>query len=214
MPVKYIYILRSWVELRLRTLDSYARQMEEFIEDARDRVYSELNERAIALSEAAREEFWEDQHDVGWELRELFPSILRRSFFVYCYSFLDSSLLRVRQGYEVKTGGSLMTRISNIAESRQYLESLGVRFPSSDWPRLHGDYRQVRNTITHEGGLAPHDPHEKMEIENRLIRLGHAKIEQHEIVLEAEFISEFVEVLNHFFEELWCALEACARTNT
>ena len=82
MPVKYIYIFRSLVELRLRTLDSYARQMEDFIEDARDRIYSQLSEQALGLSDAAREEFWEDQHDVAWELRELFPSILRRSVFV------------------------------------------------------------------------------------------------------------------------------------
>jgi|SRR5882724_2867468 len=49
MPVKYTYIFRSWVELRLRALDSYASQMEEFIEDARESQFNLFYEIGVRL---------------------------------------------------------------------------------------------------------------------------------------------------------------------
>jgi len=211
MPVPCSNIFGPWIRVKLDKLDRYAEQMEDYIATAEREYNADIDRRAKLIAEEFRDEFYEDAADGFWELKDVFPNILRRSFFLYAYSFLETELGRVRDYHEKKALGVLPKKGSYISKSRYYLNSIGISFALTDWPKIDGDYRALRNMFAHAAGQL-HDPAVRSDIQLLLARLGNAKIEQYEIVIEQEFITRFLALIRRFFAELCSALDAYYKT--
>jgi hypothetical protein len=207
MPISYPNLFKTWIRIRTEHLVRYAEQMQSFVDDARDDYTKSISRRADELGPAFRDEFLEDASDGYHDLNELFPNILRRSFFVYCYSFVESELAnavdfcrrKIRRGRVGNCG-------SYLAKHRDYLHSVGIQFSSVDWPVFDGDYRALRNILTHGGGYLK-SKSTIAKAQAILSRLKNGRVENYEIILEQEFVDELLTVIKRILADVCTALQ-------
>ena len=144
---------------------------------------------------------------------EGFANILRKSFFISAYGWLESRLTeecrrrdsRWRTRIEEKRGSTMYKAMSYLIEFQGVSYSLGE---STEWCRINGDYKRLRDCIVHcEGRLAEHCK-DKTKLEDYIDQETTLTTSYDEIVLSADFCSEVLNTITRFYISV---LLACGR---
>jgi len=160
--------------------------------------------------------FFEKEH----KLEDIFPNMLRRSFFVAIYSLIEAQLNAICHDQERTKGLQLSVEDStnsdkSIGRARKYLvKEAKICFPDSpEWNKLR-DYQKLRNCIVHnEGRLeSGHKKHDRARryLKEQFIPQHHPRLEwkqsDDEIVFRKGFCEEVLQVSHRFFTDLFAAL--------
>ena len=209
----------------LNLLEEYLKVMEGFLEDNAEKERGRLAERANELSERARERMaagekigfekvdtsFRDKLGVQeWELTDQLASILRRSYFIGLYSFLEEHLdqeCRNRRGEDVLLAledidGTGVTRANTYWE-----KALGLPFPrNSYWGDIHKGYRLLRNCFVHNGGkLNDRFNRGKITLKRFVDNENLLTLQGEKIILERGFCEKAINTVRRFFETLFAA---------
>jgi hypothetical protein len=217
-PILYEYVN---IEIPLSNLESYAKDIEEFLDDKfiesvrkheeneddefhEDEDYDE--DDSFIRSIRSYSFFQEDSYRYAIE----FPNIMRTSLFYSCFAFLENYLLFVCKN--VKSKKNLGLDISDIKhngieKAQVYLKKVvGLNFPdqSVEWNHIR-KCNKIRNILIHNGGLIDSN-NEKLlkDIES----IKGVKIERTiptmngKIMLKESFCFDFIKSMRIFLREI------------
>ena len=144
---------------------------------------------------------------------EGFANILRKSFFVSLYGWIESKLVeecycRDDKWETVTNGGSKLKRAMQYLTRVQRIEfSLGE---SKEWSRINGDYRRLRDCIAHNEGKLNDRYSKQTELERYVDQEPALALSPYgdEIVLGPDFCAEAFSTIARFFRSV---LVACGR---
>ena len=149
---------------------------------------------------------------------EGFANILRKSFFISIYGWLESRLTEecCRRDSKWKTrikeeriSGSTMKKAMSYLTQFQ-----GVNYPlgeNIEWCRINGDYRRLRDCIVHCEGKPDERCRDKTELEDYIARETTLTSPYgDEIVLSADFCAEALDTITRFYISV---LLACGRVS-
>ena len=196
----------------LDLLQRYLETMEAFLEGAGFQEVKEnlgVRRQMVPNVLPQKERDWYEFVSLGYLV-----DVLRRSFFVSLYSFLELRLTdechyqQEKQPDEHRTlsdvkRGNTMQRVR-----RYFVDILDMDFPehSPEWDRIQGDYRRLRNCITHNGGRVD----ERLGTSEKPVRefisrqLG-LSLHTHSnmVILHSEFCQEVLGTIRRFLELLF-----------
>ncbi len=203
--------LEMGVEIELDELRQCLEVMESYLESRLGHFEKWVEEQASELAQEERREFYDFHSDEYWELCEAFPTILRSSLFVACYSLLEhelTSLCRyVHRRNACSNEPSFRTGI--IFKARNYLsDEARIKFPdhSPSWQIITCYYNPMRNVIVHRGGKVDEKRLERLKpfIDSNpsvaLDSLGRLR-------LHREFCPEVIDIVTQFFRGLFEATQ-------
>lgn len=152
-------------------------------------------------------------------LEDIFPNILRRSFFVTIYSLIEMQLNEICRKQERAKG--LLVPLEkmkkppdqSIRRTKEYLVGVAkIRFPeSSEWEELL-KYQKLRNCIVHNEGrlesLPKKHEEDKEELKQYISRNSNLALapDDGEIIFHKGFCEEVLQVSYKFFTDLFAAL--------
>ncbi len=152
-------ISHRW-ELHSRFLDLVEPHLEDTLRDWEQTIEQQAQQ---IDDEDARDEFYEFHSDEYHERLE-FRGILMNSFFSASFALFENQLMRICRSAQRKCGSPFSVRdlgsSSPTDRAKTYLQKLGVPFPAetAEWQEIT-KYREIRNTIMHEGGDLPLEGH-------------------------------------------------------
>jgi len=156
--------------------------------------------------EIANVYFLEQQFEL--EITLNFPNILRRSFFVNLYSFLESTLMQKCHDLEQKGGQTLLLKEipdKGIQKAMTYLIKVqGIPFSlgkSSQWEKIR-HYQRLRNCIVHNEGKLDERTSYRSEIESFVAKEPGLSLSGDEVVLGADFCSEAIDIVETFLVQV------------
>lgn len=212
-PVMYHFVN---IEIPLSNLESYAKHIEEFLDDKFIETIIKPDENEDERKDEDKEEdtfirhlrsysfFQQDRYRYAIE----FPNIMRTSLFYSCFAFLENYLLKVCKDVRSKNNIGLDIsdiRHNGIEKAQVYLKKVaGFNFPDQavEWNHIR-KCNKIRNILIHNGGLIDSEKLLK-EIES----FKGVKIEQNfpllkgKIMLEESFCSDFINSMRIFLKEL------------
>jgi len=198
------------VDIGLDSLRKYNDIVESHLESSLVGFECWADEQASEMGEEVREEFYEFHSDEYWRLTDVFPTILRSSLFVACYSLLEHELIGLCR-YLYRQNGYARPpdfRRAYIFEASTYLtDEAGMEFPdvSESWQIIKCYYNPIRNVIVHQRG----------RIDDRRLRTLKPFIDADPSVsldslgrlqLDRAFCSEVLSTLRRFFRQLFEAV--------
>lgn len=193
---------RGWIDLSIHmgitSLGSYLEEMENNLEDQLNSLEKQYLEDIKDVSENEAENIFEYQYeDRVFYLREEFPNILRKSFVISLYSFLEQQLFTICKHVEKNNKLSIsfnnFKKGTGIFKSYRYLtEIANIDLSSLDeeWIKIE-NINKIRNHFVHAGSdtlkklLKP-----KNQIEEKSNRTIEAFI-SFNLAIEDENYSEF-----------------------
>jgi len=194
-----------WVELDLGHLENFAETLETLLAAEQKQFDAWAAEEASTLPKEKQEEFYDIQSDQYWLLSDVFPNILRQSFFVTCYSLLESRLLNlcIHIKKEKNLGiGYNHLKDKGIFAAQTYLKKVaGISFPDQNLPWQEVlVYNRIRNIIVHDYGKV--DPQDE-KIHDFIKRKKWIRIDNiREIKLLNGFHTEVIGTLRGFVTDL------------
>lgn len=198
----------DWVELDLGHLKNFAETLETLLADEQKQFDAWAAEEAAKLPKEKQEEFYDIQSDQYWLLSDVFPNILRQSFFVTCYSLLESRLLNlcihIKKEKNLRIGYNDL-KCKGIFAAQTYLKKVaGISFPDQNlsWQEVLV-YNRIRNIIVHNyRKVDPQDPQNK-RINDFIKRKKWIRIDNiREIKLLNGFHTEVIRTLRDFVTDL------------
>lgn len=156
-PISFSALLRERILMDLRHLEDCMSEMYGALEERLNAFEKDVEKRAEGMPKSESENWYECNSDRHWKLSEVFPKVLRQSFFVTCYSYLEHILNELCRAFArdvPKTIELKDLRGDGIDRARNYLKKAhGVSFPdqSPEWNRLC-EFRRIRNCIVHDNG--------------------------------------------------------------
>jgi hypothetical protein len=215
----YLSSLEKFLESEARILDErYDAKVQEAIE-SKERINCGDYTLPAQLSEeelGALEYFFEEGLRV---LEDIFPNILRRSFFVTIYSLIEMQLNEICRKQERTKGLPVpLEKVKkppdqSIRRAKEYLVGVAkIRFPeSSEWDELL-KYQKLRNCIVHNEGRLESLPkkyeEDKEELKQYISRNSNLALapDDGEIIFHKGFCEEVLQVSYKFFTDLFAAL--------
>jgi hypothetical protein len=145
------------------------------------------------------------------EITVSFPNILRKSFFVNLYSFLESTLKQKCHDLERQGGQLLLLKEiagRGIQRAMVYLIKVqGIPLSlgeSSHWERIQ-NYRRLRNCIVHNEGKLDERAPARAQLEAFVDREPGLYLSGDEIVLSADFCSKAIDTVEGFLVQVFLA---------
>lgn len=206
------------IDPTLDLLDNFMRTIEGQLKDLQEKYETTANEKRSKLDKQERDEFLEIYREESWILENQFPHMFRFSFFITCYAYLESELIRIcrliegRHDYP-KRLSDLAHKHKGIKLAQTYLKEVaGINFPdqTSNWNDIRY-YGLIRNELVHNAGNLDEKSKnaEKIEVyiknHPQLLKLGHWREIQ---FTSNKFLPEVVHTLRLFFNdffEVWMA---------
>lgn len=184
-------------------LEAYLDDMEAFLWSEITRLKAEIKD-AIIL----------DEKLVNMELQVVghhFPNILRKSFLVSLYSFLEHCLMeecRSRKGDDILLSPSDIRGENDIDRARVYLTKiLRINFPSdsTEWEEIQ-NIRRLRNCIVHNHGECDKDKYKS--VRDYVIRNPTTlSLSGDEIILSGDYCKRALSIVAKFIKLLSVANE-------
>lgn len=187
--------------------------VEPHIDDARKAWERKIRDQASQISDSeARDEFLDFSSDEYWEFEE-YERILRNSFLVTCFSFLEARLNWFCK--TLQNRADLTISLHKIAgndvldRARIYLADVGkISFPSDgiDWQTIRR-YEGLRHYAVHRGGRIPKDdkPVWDFALARRLIR-GDGSVDEDVMLLHSGDCRDLLKNVGDFFKTLHAEL--------
>lgn len=178
--------------------EAYLNDMEGFLSSEITRLKAEIEDAVILDDELVNTEFKVVGHH--------FPNILRKSFLVSLYSFLEHWLLEQcyrRKGDNVLIGPSDIRGENAIDRARIFLTKiLRIDFPSDrpEWEEIQ-NIRRLRNCIVHDNGRCNGDKHKKLR--DYVARNSPSlSVSDNEVVVSSEYCQRSLRTIGKFIEHL------------
>ena len=147
-------------------------------------------------------------------ISEVFPNILRYSFLITCYSYLETAL--IQECKIEKNIKSLHLDINDlkgkgIEQARNYLIKVaGIDFPSNEiWSEIM-NFKDIRNFIVHNEGIL--NKSKKAEkIRGYIGRRQDIFIDGDKIILSSDYCKHVINIIAEFFQNLYnpCLMVPC-----
>ena len=204
------------VSLGLDELERYLEITEKYLQKAKTDFETWFDEKTKGLTPKERGEFGEFYTDTYGEYTETFPRILRDSFFVSAYSWLEHEMVVICRWLKKDkqlpiSWGDL--RGSTLDQFKLYckLAGLDLTYDDQNWQEIN-NYRRIRNCVVHNRGLIKGSREEqelyayasrKNIIQDSMIGLSIRS--QAQIALTEEFCKEVTKTIWAFLNE---AIEA------
>lgn len=188
----------------LNDLREYVETIEGALSKKFDEFGDDIEHRTEGMSKEQRDEYVEMMTDNAFRLADRFPSMVRKTAFVFLYGLFEHSLLNLcghvknyGQFKESATGG----RDKGITAAQKYLKSVAkVKFP--DQTREWGEIDQmakIRHLFAHGQGRVKGEPTKALL---QYIKKKKGLIEltgMNEIKLNAGYCEDAIEVIRRFF---------------
>jgi hypothetical protein len=173
--------------------------------------------QASTLSEFERGEFYRFHSGSYWMLDEVFPSIVRSSMFLTCYSLLESRLDQFcrQAGQEMGTHLTLQDmRGKGIVRAQRFLKkAVRLQFPDDmkQWQDIL-TYSIIRNALVHANGVVGDDKKRTRlrQFADKTRGLVKLRLAEH-IELQAGFVPHVITTIGEFFERLHSAWQSVER---
>lgn len=232
--VKIVYeppSLADWVDTKLACLDRLLVTIERLLEGVvkdldeyvvammqDEYVVAALQDEAATIGEAlgyypGLPDIRQDFEEEYWDLEKIFPDILRKSFFVTVYSFIEVVLEAIC--HREKHEGSLPLSLGDlkgdgIGRSKVYLAKVvclsGLPFDGAEWNEIYSYYRVLRNCIVHDDSRLFKDmrPEEAERFEGYIRRTsGLERLGRDRVVFRKGFCEEVLRTTRGFFDQLF-----------
>jgi hypothetical protein len=139
------------INFELKTIQDYINVVEIFINNELTNTQKEFKQRARGLTKDEISDLYESYVEYIEYLGENFPNILRKSLFVFSYSFLEDSLNRLCLILQRAQGIEKSYKGNGIHHAKNYLKKyINYNFiaQSSSWSQIVL-YDIIRNEIVH-----------------------------------------------------------------
>jgi hypothetical protein len=176
---------------------------------SREEWQKKIRQQAELIDDAQqRDEFLDLSSEEYWEFEE-YERILRNSFLVTVYAFLEFRLgwfcSTVQKRRKLPISWKDLRGEDVVDRARLYLERLGgLKFPleSKEWQNIRR-YEKLRHYIVHRGGRVPRDDKDTWTFagKKQLIPTDRG-IDQDGLLLTASFCSEVLDDVKSFFVTL------------
>jgi hypothetical protein len=198
------WLLGLFFDHQLNELRDYIRTIEKALSERFDEFENEINQRTEEMSQEQKGQYVEIMADDAFQLADRFPSMVRKTSFVFLYGLFEHSLLNlcdlVRKYGQFKEsatdGGD-----KGITAAQNYLKSVAnVKFPdqSPEWNEIRR-LAQIRNCLVHGQGRIKGEPSKAILA---YIRRKSGMIElygMNELKLNAVFCDDAIKVIRKFF---------------
>jgi hypothetical protein len=188
------------VQFYLAQVESFLEPFEEYLRNRRIEI-----DRDRTTMEEESEEDYSLQNPADLMISG-FTNFLRKSFFLYLFSFLESNLVQQCRSRAEKQ--AILLSLSDIAggsvmdKARTYFTKvLGVYFPSDtpEWREIQ-NYRRLRNCIVHSRGTLK-DDHDPLRV--YVVSRNSLNSDEGEIILGKEFCEEACVTVTNFLNQLF-----------
>ena len=159
-PVNWIEAEEDLLSYEWELLSKYVDLLERYLANTFQDWEQDIVQQAQQIDdEFQRSEFYEfrsDEHHEHLSFRDIFIN----SFFLASFALFENQLMRICRRAQRNCGNSSSVKdlrsSSPTDRAKKYLRKLGVEFPAetSEWQEIT-NYRKIRNTIAHEGGVLP-----------------------------------------------------------
>ena len=179
----------------------YLQDMEDFLETEITKLKAQLKDTIVL-----------DEKLTNMELQVVgrhFPNILRKSFIVSLYSFLEYWLMRecrTRKGNDILLSPSDIRGENDIDRARTYLTKvLQVNFPNNtqEWEEIQ-NIRKLRNCIVHNHGKCGGEKYKSLR-DYVAQNSDTLSLSNNEIVLRGEFCKQALRTIGKFIQQLSAA---------
>ncbi|MCY9592362.1 hypothetical protein PC41400_14925 [Paenibacillus chitinolyticus] len=153
----FIYALS---DIHFHTLSNFSSDIEHSIKTSSAEYIAHLEAISENYKDDNLEMFWEYNIDQVNDLRYEYPTLLRSSVLISCYSNLEKTMVNFHEDLKLKTGLSLNynnRRFSRRSTIEKVLESLQESIPlpnssgSIEWTNILF-YKSLRNKVVHDLG--------------------------------------------------------------
>ena len=205
-------IFQVMVAIDLDNLKHYAMTLESLLGDEQKKLYSRVEEEAAKWQGQDIDEFYGIYETDEWRLSKVFPNLLRASFFVASYSFLEHKLLDICRYFQKKyphAVGLADLKGSKISTAQIYLKKVvGIDFPdqSSSWADII-IFTHIRNFIVHNDGQLD-ESNRATEVKSFINQRKWISLDtlQERIQFTGNYYQEIIDILRKFFDELFAVL--------
>lgn len=209
-------LLDSEFESKMLLFELYLLTTENFLETEVQRLEEELKRKEKDVNEPwieiliCREETRSQK-----EIINKFANILRKSFFISLYGFLESQLFQLCHSLKSYDEKNMPARPEKqrfkSKEAKPFLEKIKFPLDTGIWQDISDNYRRLRNCIIHHAGK-PDGTREEKELREYICRVSTLSLRKEEdedaeeIILEQGFCDEVLDTINKFFDRLLIAL--------
>ena len=205
-------IFQFVVDINLDNFEQYAMTLEDLLVREQKQFDSRVKEAESKWQGQDRNEFYSMYEDDYWRLSEIFPNLLRSSFFITCYSFLEHTLLDLCGYFQKKY--KYTVELPDLAgkgifKARTYLKKVvGIDFPDqfSSWADIV-IFTYIRNFIVHNDGQLDKSNH-VAEVKSFINQRQWISVDTlHErIQFTGNYYQKIIDILRKFFDELFAAI--------
>jgi hypothetical protein len=195
----------------LNTLEAFVEAEREKCSERMEAFLSNLQSDRVAIASHDQQP-WEIQGEKMWlGMLEGFANILRKSFFVSLYGWLESRLVEECHSRDDNWQAAIPEG-NKLKQAVLYLTQSSINFlgESREWGRVYGRYRPLRNCIVHNEGKLDERCTCRAKLEKYIDREPALTLSPYdgEVMLGADFCVEALDTIRRFFVSV---LVACGR---
>lgn len=139
---------------KLQTICECVQVMQKILTNEHEVTVCELNKKISDLNNKEKRELIESEVQYMDIISDTLPNMVRSTFFVSIYSFLEQSLISTCNQLQKNYNYKIKLKDLNgkgCARCRIYLiKVVGIKFPEDNWPEIKL-YMDIRNHIVHSG---------------------------------------------------------------
>ena len=211
----------GYIKFGLNTYTDYWTNLCTLLERELADFNSRVEREAATMEEDEKYRFYDSISESHWNLSKKFPEILRNTFFISCFSFLETELndlcKKSFSGFKKKWGkdANRNPKPITVIYKECFENVLSPGFPTQSWNDIIF-YNLIRNILVHnEGILKKSNMHyqeimafmEKNDLTNDL-----TLDEDKRILLTNHFINGVLDVMESFFDNIFDSIQQKEKT--
>lgn len=192
----------------LNDLKDYVETIEGALRQKWDEFGDDIGRKTAGMTEDQKNEYIEYLTDDAFQLYDRFPSMVRKTAFVFLYGLLEHTLLNlcghVKKYGRFKESATGRGKDKGIAAAQSYLKDVAmVKFPDQcrEWNEIK-HMADIRNILAHNKGRVPGEPTTALI---QYIKKTKGLIElkgMYEIKFNAGYCDDAIEVIRKFFAKV------------
>jgi hypothetical protein len=195
------------ISIDLDNLQDYSDTLEKLIYMRKVKFKEDINKQAAEIEEEYRDEFYEYHSSEYWQLDEVFPSLLRSTLFIACYSCLEDNLVGLCSQLHKKMKLVKEPKFHSgiIFTAKVYLETDAcIKLPAEmpAWEKICF-YNILRNALVHNSGkldIGKLDEEKRSRFQSFLDATTSISLNQSNVIqLAPEFCPGVIKTIRDFF---------------
>lgn len=205
------YIIEDLFNDELNELAEYVKTIEGALQKKFDEFDDSVTHKTAAMTEEQKADYIEWATDDAFQLADRFPSLVRKTSFVFLYGLFEHTLMNLCG--HVKKYGKFKEKVTGgkdkgITAVQVYLKTVAkVKFPdqSKQWNEIKS-MAEIRNLLSHRQGQIKGEPSKALlayiKKKKGMIELAGVN----EIKLNTGYCEDAIEVIRTFFTALMKAI--------